>query len=487
MMRYIDLAEPKIAEGGYVLYLRRSIPKKKGKNDQDEEYEKPTKIDEFSIEQQRDFCRAYAAKKGLTIVAEFQEVESAKIPDQRDEFKKMLKYFQEHSNIGVLAWAPDRLSRNALEAGMLIQYHLDKQIVDFQFCTYYFHQDSSGLEHLMIEFARAMGYSLRLSKTVSRGMYDTYHTFKQWQSRPKFGYEQLLKTTSDGQRKRVNFLIPHRGKDGRMGEFDVVQLAFELRRTGMSFDEIAKRINEEGFITKQGRSGEMTKSRLTASGMSKDGYEKVGILRDTFFYGVMKGAMGEEDIREITETDDDGNIIHFVPAVSEEDFFACQEVNEERARKKSKKHDHLPFRDLIRCGHCNMAITPQSKKEDKHIYYYCTNSTCTGRRQHAQKKGRDVANGITGEDLYKKIGLIFQRKFQPSRKDMTAYLLYLEKRNRWNRERRDRNIKSYTAQIASAEKRIEELDAEVTSTLSKIRDSAMIDRITKMHKRELLI
>ena|GEM_PF-2735481 len=486
-LRYIDLAEPKLAEGGYVLYLRRSIPNKKGGKDyESEDYEKPTKIDEVSIEQQRKYCRDYAVRKGLNIVAVFEEVESAKIPDQRVEFKKMLKYFQEHSNLGVLSWSPDRLSRNALEAGMLIQFHLEKQIVDFQFCTYYFHQDSSGLEHLMIEFARAMGYSLRLSKTVSRGMYHTYHSLKQWQSRPKFGYEQLLKTMPDGQRKRVNFPVPHRGKDGRMGEFDAVQMAFMLRRQKLPFDEIAKQVNNEGFVTKQGRPGKMTKTKLTTSGKTKDGYEKVGILRDTYYYGLMKGNLGEEDIRNITETDDEGSIVEFVPALSEEEFLECQAINEAKAKTKKQKHDHLPFgNEMIRCGHCGYTITPQSKKNDMYVYYYCSNSVCTGQRTHAQSKGKTAANGMTGEMLFKLIGKIFQQKFKPTRKDMTAYLLYLEKRNKWNRMGRDRNIKSYNAQITDAEKQIEEYDGRLTAALAKGVDRETEERIRATHKKQV--
>lgn len=488
-LRYIDLAEPKLAEAGYVLYLRRSIPNKKGRKDSSEEdYEKPTKIDEVSIEQQRKYCREFAARKGLPIVAVFEEVESAKIPDQRGEFRKMLKYFQEHSNLGVLAWSPDRLSRNALEAGMLIQYHLDKQIVDFQFVTYYFHQDSSGLEHLMIEFARAMGYSLRLSKTVSRGMYDAYHRFKRSMSRPKFGYEQLLKTMPDGQRKRVNFPVPHHGKDGRMGEFDVVQLAFALRRQKLPFDEIAKLINDEGFITKQGRPGKMTKNRLTQSGKTKDGYDKIGILRDTYYYGVMKGNLGIEDIRNITETDDEGNAVEFVPAVTEEEFLECQVINEAKAKTKKQKHDHLPFGgEMIRCGHCGYTITPQAKKNDLYVYYYCSNSACTGHRSHAQSKGKSAANGMTGEKLFKLIGKIFLQKFKPTCKDMTAYLLYLEKRNKWNRMGRERNIKSYNTQITDAEKQIEEHDARLTAALAKGVDRETEVRIRATHKKQVTV
>ena len=69
-----------------------------------------------------------------------------------------------------LAWHPDRLSRNALEAGMLIQMLDDELIKDLAFPAYNFHNDTSGKEHLTIEFARAKGYTDRLSEVILRGV-----------------------------------------------------------------------------------------------------------------------------------------------------------------------------------------------------------------------------------------------------------------------------------------------------------------------------
>lgn len=64
----------------------------------------------------------------------------------------MMQYVtSQKTTTGILAWAPDRLTRNAVEAGELIQGYVDGFITDFQFITYHFHQDETGSEYLMME------------------------------------------------------------------------------------------------------------------------------------------------------------------------------------------------------------------------------------------------------------------------------------------------------------------------------------------------
>ena len=70
---------------------------------------------------------------------------------------------------GIVAWHPNRLSRNALEAGMIVQMLDDGLIKNLFFShAYSFHNDTSGKEHLTIEFARAKGYNDHLSEVVRR-------------------------------------------------------------------------------------------------------------------------------------------------------------------------------------------------------------------------------------------------------------------------------------------------------------------------------
>lgn len=451
-----------IPPDGYVLYLRRSLKqkKKKGEEETDEREERQSRIDMISIQQQRLACMYEAKQRKIQIVAEFWEEQTAKEPRKREEFKRMLAYLREHKNLGVFAWAPDRLSRNALEAGELIHMFVEKEIMDFQFVTYHFHQDESGLEYLMMEFARAMGYSLRHRKNVIRGMRSKYHENQEWMFPEKFGYKRLLITDPrTGKRDTVNFLIPHEGKDGKMGEFEAIQLAFTLRKTGMFLDQIAAEISRVGYVTKDGKKGKMTKAKLGRQGKGKAGY-----LQDTFYYGMADSEWGPIDLRGQKHRDDEGNILEFTPVISETEFQECQRFSDERRKVQTKKHTDVPFRQFIFCGHCEEPLRPQPKKGK--IYYYCMNTACSGRAMHSQNRNKEVKNGITGEDLYDAIGTILRKGFKLTQRELTAYLLHLEKRNQLRRHIKSRDLKAIAAQKGHITLEMEKADKELMASLA---------------------
>ena len=84
-----------------------------------------------------------------------------KDPSKNRRNKRLLKELSYRSLAkrradGIMAWHPNRLSRNALEAGMIVQMLDDGLIKNLFFSyAYSFHNDTSGKEHLTIEFARA--------------------------------------------------------------------------------------------------------------------------------------------------------------------------------------------------------------------------------------------------------------------------------------------------------------------------------------------
>jgi hypothetical protein len=74
-----------------------------------------------SIEDQRRDCEAVVERYGLKVVEVVEEDESAWKPHHRLKFKQMLKQLSYRSKgkrkaDGIVAWHPNRLSRNALEA-----------------------------------------------------------------------------------------------------------------------------------------------------------------------------------------------------------------------------------------------------------------------------------------------------------------------------------------------------------------------------------
>ena len=74
---------------------------------------------------------------------------------------------------GLLAWSPDRLSRNMKEAGEIIEMIDLEQIQDLHFKTYQFENNPNGKMLLGILFAISKQYSDKLSVDVSRGITGT--------------------------------------------------------------------------------------------------------------------------------------------------------------------------------------------------------------------------------------------------------------------------------------------------------------------------
>ncbi len=141
----------------YVLYARKSS----------EEKDKQ----EHSIEDQISECKKFAKIQGLKIVEVVTEEKSAKTSNNRPKFLKLIEDFEnETSNYdGIISWHPNRLSRNMLEAGRIIDLLDSGKIQDLKFASFTFNNDSSGKLLLSITFAMAKEYSDNLSTNVIRG------------------------------------------------------------------------------------------------------------------------------------------------------------------------------------------------------------------------------------------------------------------------------------------------------------------------------
>jgi site-specific DNA recombinase len=74
----------------------------------------------MSIESQIKEMQALAGREKLKIGEIGQESHSAKISGTRPVFNKLLEDIREEKFNGILTWAPDRLSRNAGDLGMLV-------------------------------------------------------------------------------------------------------------------------------------------------------------------------------------------------------------------------------------------------------------------------------------------------------------------------------------------------------------------------------
>ncbi len=142
----------------YVMYLRKST---------DDEAKQVR-----SLEDQETECRALAEQIGVAVRDEDILIESAsaKKSGNRPIFDNMIMGFKTGKYHGLLAWSPDRLSRNMKEAGEIIEMIDLEQIQDLCFKTYQFENNPNGKMLLGILFATSKQYSDKLSVDVSRGI-----------------------------------------------------------------------------------------------------------------------------------------------------------------------------------------------------------------------------------------------------------------------------------------------------------------------------
>ena len=140
----------------YILYARKSSE------------DKSKQI--LSLESQVSEMKKLAANLGLVIDLVYTESKSAKLPNNRPIFLKMVKLLENtKEDYGILCWKIDRLSRNPIDSGK-IQWLLQQgkikaiQTSDRQYLP------SDNVLLLNIEGSMANQYILDLSKNVKRGI-----------------------------------------------------------------------------------------------------------------------------------------------------------------------------------------------------------------------------------------------------------------------------------------------------------------------------
>ena len=119
-----------VANCRYVLYVRKSL----------DDPERQVR----SIPDQIDECKSLASRLGVGVIEILQETKSAKRPHKRPVFSQMLKDIEKGKYDGILAWNPDRLARNMLEGGKIIDMIDEGVIKDLKFVTHNFSNDPNG-------------------------------------------------------------------------------------------------------------------------------------------------------------------------------------------------------------------------------------------------------------------------------------------------------------------------------------------------------
>lgn len=341
----------------YVLYARRST------TDEGSQVR--------SIPDQIKYCRRLAKTKSLNVVDIIEEKGSAKAAHKREEFTKILSEIENNGKYNaILSYAPDRLSRNMLEGGLIINLLDEGKLKDLQFPTHHFTNDPTGKLTLGIMFSISKHFSDDLSRKVRRGVSGNFDDGKSSGS-PKWGYDR---DQQDGL---------YRPNDW----FDIIREAWLMRARGSTNKVILEYLLENDYhrVTKINKKNKFIRNIYPTE-------KTVGIMfADPFYYGILEQALQTIDLRTIYD---------FEPMIDENTYNKVQALAYTRKRdvNPKKMFEFKPFTRMIYCAVCNSdkwMIAGKNKPggSNHHVLSYrCDNPECT--RSPKSVRAKYVLEGL---------------------------------------------------------------------------------------------
>ncbi len=305
----------------------------------------------LSIEAQIVELKEFARRLELQVADIFIEKQTAKKPG-RPVFNEMLHRISAGEANGVIAWLPDRLSRNSIDSGQII-YMLDENVLgDLKFPHFWFENTPQGKYMLANEFNSSKQYVDNLSVNTKRGLRQKVRE-GHYPSIVPFGYLNDVRTkTVVANRKTA----------------PIVRQCFEMYAKGnKTCGDIADFLFASGVATKGRRK---TKNDPKSAGGKRWHETRVkNMLSNIFYYGHFLYA-GE--VYEGKHT----------PIVDKALFDRVQAVLTGRGRVQKKVTTPQALTMLVRCANCNCYVTGSHKvKRQKngnvheYTYYRCTHKS----------------------------------------------------------------------------------------------------------------
>ena len=352
----------------------------------------------------------------------------------RPLFNKMLRDIEKSKFDGIIAWHPDRLSRNEIDAANITWRIREGTIKDLKFCSYHFDKSEEGIMMLQMTMTQSQYQSAKLSKDVKRGM----------ATKRKSGGICGTAPTGYLNDKIKNKIYPDPKR------FPLLRKAFDLMLTGdYSVQQILDITNNEwGYTTfKRKKTGGKPLSRTALYNIFTNMRYAGKIVRTTY-----------DEPGEPFDAD-------FPAMITVDEYNRIQDLLGRKGKPrlcKSKKT--FALKGFIRCGECGCMITAENttKKlkdggEKIHTYYHCT----------YKKKDHKCSQRqwVTEDDLYSQLeDLLSQYELSPE-----LYKISMEALNEL------------------AKKEISERDDIQAMQFESTKDiQAQLDKLTKMAMRDML-
>jgi len=359
-----------------------------------------------SLEGQENELKRLAESQGIEILRIFRESMSAK--DQgRPVFAEMMQLIVSGKVQGILCWKPDRLARNFIDGGKVMDM-LQRGVIKEIRTPERVYLPTDNVLLIAVEFGMANQYVRDLSTNVKRGN-RTKLERGEWPNHAPFGYlnDKVTKTIV---------------LDPVAAPF--IKRAFELyAASGRSMQDVSDQLYSEGFRTRQ----------------NKKAFKSVihKMITSPFYYGLMvrdgKSYQGNH-----------------APIITKDLFDRAQDVLNGKLHPRKRKHV-FALRGCMTCAICGCMLT--ATKAKGHTYYYCTNGKkiCTERRTYLKAKDAEklVANLMKKLEVDEKLLSLALRaseeKAEFDIQSQEARKLGLLKALESVQERQDRLLDSYLA------------------------------------------
>ncbi len=298
-----------------------------------------------SIDDQLTYLRDIANRDGLKIIETITESKSAKDPEKRDGFKKLLSLVNTGRVDGILVWKIDRLSRNPIDSAT-IQYYLQKhKIKCIKTSDRDYLPDDNALVYA-VEQGMANQFVRDLSNNVKRGMRSKAE--QGWfPNIPPIGY--------------LNSKTREKGKETILVDtdrFDIVRKMWDLMLTGnYTLPKVLKIATDEW--------GLRTPQRKKLGGRPVCQRHMWKIFTNIFYTGKF-GFSGQVYQGKHT------------PMITMDEFDRVQYILGTKTKPRGSTHE-FPYTGIMTCGYCGATITASEKTKHlkmgetrKYVYYHCT-------------------------------------------------------------------------------------------------------------------
>ena len=317
-----------------------------------------------SLGDQEKLAREDAARLGLDVAFCIIEAKSAKNTGAREGFARMVRLIEDGMADGILCWHPDRLARNAVDGGWIIDLLDRGKLRDMRFLSYTFDNTPEGKFALGMVFSQAKYYVDKLSGEVQRGMRE----MRQEGGFPHYVPEGYKNARDDSGRKTV---VPDPDR------FPLLRRAFELVLSETYPPaEVRRLLNAWGYQTR-------TTHKRPGGPVSESGFYRM--LGNPFYAGRCKDG-------------DDWYKGRHEPLLTEAEFDRLQRIVGRSSNLIYRKHRFTYARGLFTCGNCGCQITATFAKgrhgRGSWTYYHCTNRRGGCSRQGTREEIVEAA--VTG-------------------------------------------------------------------------------------------